>query len=296
MGKMKLPTTKQVQQFRQEILDTMEEIAIDIPSQTNNLKYSQYANQRDIINRAFQCRGYSRCEIIARLAILDVFYSTNVNRRYFGFDDMADAILSLGTRQQACDYFYSIACGAKDTKNVFSATYGIHKNGGNFGRATSLMSKYAYYELLQNKNRYPLGFPIYDSLVRLIYPKVSRKLGIARPMLKPTRNNARIEDYIDRLNDLRIAIFGNNANYFNGFQQFDILDAYLWRMGKFEVGNLSILLKKADYLIFINNVPLNGFPTFIVAVRAALKQGQPIFNGCSNNAFMSVLHSHWLKL
>ena len=31
---------------------------------------------------------------------------------------------------------------------------------------TSLLTKYAYYALQQNKERYPKGFPIYDGLVR----------------------------------------------------------------------------------------------------------------------------------
>ena len=39
-------------------------------------------------------------------------------------------------------------------------------------------------------------------------------------------------------------------------QQFDILDAYLWQMGKLEGGNLSLLLTKSEYEQLIANVKL----------------------------------------
>ena len=104
MAEKTVPTANQIAQFRQEILDIMKQIADDILAESKNGAYSQYGNQRDIISRVFQCGGYTRGDIIMRFAILDEFYSTNLDRRYFGFDEMADAILSLGSRQAARNY------------------------------------------------------------------------------------------------------------------------------------------------------------------------------------------------
>lgn len=305
MAKKTAPTAKQIAQFRQEILDIMKQIADDILAESKNGAYSQYGNQRDIISRVFQCGGYTRGDIIMRLAILDEFYSTNLDRRYFGFDEMADAILSLGSRQAARNYFYSIACGAKDNQKLFSRTYGIHKNGTPFAVATSLMSKYAYFELLQDNKNYPLGFPIYDSLVQDIYPKVCAKLGITRKMKNNAKGNVDIEEYVDCLNKLRVVIFDNNKSLFNGFQQFDILDAYLWRMGKFDVGNLSILLSKSDYFKLIQNIKPETVPDladskskyndFNFKVFVKLVEIKQPFINCECESFLGNLHQHWLK-
>ena len=119
----------------------------------------------------------------------------------------------------------------------------------------SLLSKYAYYCLLQNPSKYPLGFPIYDSLALESYPAVCKMINL---QLIPYKKGSDIEKYVHDLDQLRKAIFGNNTNLFHSFQQFDVLDAYLWRMGKFEAGNLSLLLSKADYSAFVEKIKLNG--------------------------------------
>ena len=43
-----------------------------------------------------------------------------------------------------------------------------------------------------------------------------------------------------------------------GMQQFDLLDAYLWRMGKFSHGNLSLMLERTEYVRFITNLGLQA--------------------------------------
>jgi hypothetical protein len=65
-----------------------------------------------------------------------------------------------------------------------------------------------------------------------------------------------IEDYVESLKQIRSKLF-DNENLFLGYQQFDILDAYLWRMGKFEDGNFSLLLEQKEYKKFITAIGLN---------------------------------------
>ena len=116
------------------------------------------------------------------------------------------------------------------------------------------MSKYAYYVLLQNPSDYPLGFPIYDSLAIKMYPKVCNNVGIEPQKITESTS---IKKYIELLNTLRKKIF-SNTYLFNKYQQYDLLDAYLWRMGKLDEGNYSLLFNKDDYEKFITNIGLSA--------------------------------------
>ena len=113
--------------------------------------------------------------------------------------------------------------------------------------------------MLQNPEKYPLGFPIYDSLAIKMYPKVCNLLAIKSKFTKSDADNneLKINEYISALNELRGAIFGNDNNLYEGFQQYDLLDAYLWRMGKIDNGNYSLLFNRKDYENFITNIGLN---------------------------------------
>ena len=56
---------------------------------------------------------------------------------------------------------------------------------------------------------------------------------------------------------LRKSIFGKSTKRYKGYQQFDLLDAYLWRMGKFTGGNIASLSRE-DYTKFITNLGLEA--------------------------------------
>ena len=266
------------------------------PSVNNATAAPPYTQQRVIINSVFSSGSYGIEEIIKRLRIIDAFYTTNASFNYFSFEEMAQAIAALGSAQAANDYFYDIACGRPDSKGLFSKPYGIQKNLQTGSKKLSLLSKYAYYCLLQNPSKYPLGFPIYDSLAQSAYTVVCRMIG-----LKPVSNTAltaTIEAYVAGLDQLRTAIFGQGNALFLGIQQFDVLDAYLWRMGKFEFGNLSLLLDEADYKIFVNNIglagsPLSSFDKAVQRVLAAPGTRSP-FAGTSNQTYLDALYQHWV--
>lgn len=92
-----------------------------------------------------------------------------------------------------------------------------------------------------------LGFPIYD------------RLAISKNSINNSDDNICIEDYIKALNKLRKVIFSiEKDKLFKDYQQYDILDAYLWRMGKLDGGNYSLLLDRNDYQRFIKNLGLNN--------------------------------------
>ena len=248
-----------------EIIEILSLIAKNIKEEsvTNDFSYNQ---QRAMINRIFQIESYDICSIMLRLTVIDSLYSTNASYTYFSIEEMAKAICGLGDEEQAKEYFVSLlSSNDADSKFLFNNEYGIRKNlkAGSGRKQPSLMSKYAYYQLLQSPEKYPLGFPIYDSLAIKMYPKVCEVLRIKSKskssfIISATSSNPNICDYIQALDELRQTIFNNDDSLFEGLQQFDILDAYLWRMGKINEGNFSLLLNRFEYEQLINNLGLNS--------------------------------------
>lgn len=241
-----------------DVYNTMSDIAQHIQNLSGTSSSCPYIQQRDVILATFKNSGsYSVSSIVQRLIVIDSLYATNASYNYFSFEDMAEAIFNIGPSEQyAINYFEGIAKGAVDKLGIFSGKYGIRKNALPGATAMSLLSKYAYY-LLLNCNQNDLGFPIYDSLVKDNYPKILRQ-ALGKIVSKQTVNKYCIEDYIKDLELLRVGLFGSNTNRLHGMQQFDALDAYLWRVGKVKKGNLSLLFSKSQYKIFIQNLSLTG--------------------------------------
>ena len=224
---------------------------------TPNEQQFSYVQQRAMINQIFATTSgntYNIQSIMLRLIVIDSLYSTNAAYSYFSFEEMANAIKGLGNEEDAAKYFDSIATGGNDDKCLFSKKYGIRKNLKDGSKQMSLMSKYAYYVLLRNPKKYPLGFPIYDSLAIKMYPKVCNNVGIEPQKITESTS---IKTYIGLLDTLRDKIF-SNTDLFNEYQQYDLLDAYLWRMGKLDEGNYSLLFNKDDYEKFITNIGLSA--------------------------------------
>lgn len=246
---------------KDSIIKTMEAIVNNELNSSNcRLEEITYKNQRALINTLF-CKDryeYNRGTILLRLVVINSLYSTSAEYSYFSFDEMAKDIFSIGNGNEnaSLDYFYGIANGGEDSKGLFGKEYGIRKNLAKGSQQMSLMTKYAYYALLQEKEKYPLGFPIYDRLAKESYPIVCKMLNENEIHSFPPMKTPTIEDYVECLKQIRSKLFGNK-NLFLGYQQFDILDAYLWRMGKFEDGNFSLLLEQKEYKNFITAIGLN---------------------------------------
>ena len=242
----------------EEIRDIMSKLLPTIEYEANVGDALSYNQQRYIINNIFKKTSgsdYNMSSVMLRLIVIDSLYSTNAQYSYFSIEEMAKKIIKLGTENNASTYFYGLVAGKKDMKRLFSTKYGIRKSLEDGSRQISLMSKYAYYAILQDTKQHPLGFPIYDSLALAMYPKVCERLAINTDL---DSTNVSIEKYIAALNELRKIIFEQEKDdLFEGkYQQYDILDAYLWRMGKLGKGNYSLLLNKSDYCRLIRNLGL----------------------------------------
>lgn len=293
------------------ILDTI--ITSELKIEDKDLGEVDYNNQRALISSLFE-KGYNKGLIILRLTVIDSLYSTNAAYSYFSFEEMAEKIYSLGGKQKdegskrkaARDYFYNVVLSGEDPEGVFSEKYGIQKNLSEGSMQMSLMSKYAYYELMQDKNSYPLGFPIYDRLAKLAYPTVRKMLGEKDFYSMTELETPSIKKYIACLAQLREAIFDDDELYApadceSKYQQFDILDAYLWRMGKFSDGNMSLLLGRNDYIRFITNLNLSNKVieksekrNFNELVLERMTSCDKPFAGTTSEEYMMQLLSHWM--
>ena len=209
-----------------------------------------------------------------RLTTLDSLYSTNASKSYYAIEEMAGAIWNIGNREDLANSFFNdVAQNKKIDDDWFNNKFGIQKNGKTGHRMTSLLSKYAYYCLLLDPNSD--GFPIYDSLAvssfpfafNILWPKITRnnndnlkKLVRAFSSDPSSQKDIPISLYIKAMNTLCNGLDLQN-NPISGFQKFDILDAYLWRMGKLSNGNLSLLLDKQGYMILMKELSLMVDPS-----------------------------------
>ena len=244
-----------------DIRAVMQKIADSIYD-TKSASNSPYIQQRLLINGLFAdtAKHYGIkpvASIMQRLIVIDSLYSTNASYSYFSFENMAKAIMDLGEESDAIKHFAALVTGdAKTDDKLFSSCYGIRKNLAQGSRQMSLMTKYAYYQLAQEKEAFPLGFPIYDSLVIAVYPKICSWIFNTENKLG---SSSSIASYINSLNVLRSAIFNTEGiQLVYGIQQYDLLDAYMWRMGKMEEGNYSLLFDEEDYKRMICNIGLSA--------------------------------------
>ena len=204
--------------YKADILSIMHAIAEnELDKEAPTLQQATYNDQKLLISELFNSnKGYNTGIIMLRLVVIDSLYSTNGAYSYFSFEEMADKIYNLlgKTEEGARQYFYEIACRKKgDEVNLFQAPFGIQKNLSEGNKQMSLLSKYAYYTLYSNKEsrkKYPLGFPLYDSLAIESYPTVCKMLGISQ--LTGIDNN--IKGYVQALDEVRRMLF-EGSNLFN---------------------------------------------------------------------------------
>lgn len=219
---------------------------------------NSYRANFDAIRDLFSHRGIlTKMLIYQRLAILDSFYGTNVNRmRQFGLEEITDAIWNECKTpngnyadSQLSDLAIDFVKNPNDNHRLtelFDGYYGytIDKNSEDClkpQKATSLISKYLFFLVLASGDK--MGFPIYDSIANKLTPKLAGYLGISKP--------GKVTNIFD-LTVIQKKIVGvlSNADtllWNNGKMNYlEILDYFLWRIGK--VGNLSfsLLLTKCE--------------------------------------------------
>lgn len=166
-----------------------------------------------------------------RLTVIDSYYSTNMNKRYYGIEDITSALVEAGADNGELSNFFLdyIQHPSPDRKGskLFNGIYGINKDGKPAKKAQSLISKYAYF--ITN-----FHFPIYDSLAKGSYRRLSKVYSdIVQPCSKIDDDVDRFFECIGRLNLL--------------FKNYDLLDNLLWLIGKVKEGNLSLIMKRSGY-------------------------------------------------
>ena len=208
---------------------------------------SGYSLGKSTILKVFKATdGYSHEDILARLTLIDSMYSTQMSRRYYGLEELAVALADVHNGKNLEEAFldflkdknlkpFELRNSKKVKTNLFIEKYGIGKNGEDKGSAVSLISKYAYFET-------KFKFPIYDSIVREMYPRVWNYCGFPQSEMLEFKYND-MTSFVEMIN---LMISKLNSTYVT----YDSLDRILWYVGKIYRGNLSLVLSRKEYDAF----------------------------------------------
>lgn len=245
------------------------------------LDNTEFANNKDVIKRAFApcpcptCpHKFSKMDIYHRLILIDSLYSTNINRmRNFGLEDMTDVIWDLcednngihtdaylAQRFEHClgnpsNLLRKLGLGSihfsKPIFNAFNNVYG-YIDAKPAGKAISLLSKYFYFvALVQRVDDY--GFPIYDKIVRGLICPIEQYIGL----LPLSINLDDMEKFIPAIKRIVDTLEAADPDLWNpknsGKLKFDLLDYFLWHIGKAGEQSYKLLLTKTEYLSYYPN-------------------------------------------
>lgn len=224
-----------------------------------------YIEQREMIDKLFseQKEGAERrLLLLTRLSLLDALYSTGVNRYHpYAVVDIAEAIDKLGTDDEYVATLATWLDNLDDQQSkaleLFNRRFGALTDNSEEKKekwekgtcAISLLSKYSYYLFRQYKDKYPSGFPIYDSLAKESYARVLTYMG-GKVKTCPKGVGSTIVSYLKGIKALGLVLWGSDEEYVGykySMQRFDLLDTYLWRLGKLNKASYSLLLPRGDF-------------------------------------------------
>ena len=224
-----------------------------------------YIEQREMIDKLFseQKEGAERrLLLLTRLSLLDALYSTGVNRYHpYAVVDIAEAIDKLGTDDEYVATLATWLDNLDDQQSkaleLFNRRFGDLTDNSEEKKekwekgtcAISLLSKYSYYLFRQYKDKYPSGFPIYDSLAKESYARVLAYMG-EEAKTCPKGVGCSIVSFLKAIKALGLALWGSDEEYMKyeySMQRFDLLDTYLWRLGKLNKASYSLLLPRGDF-------------------------------------------------
>ncbi len=195
----------------------------------SDLQSSQYAKEKAFISRCFQMDIDSQFDKVKlRLHLINSLYSTQMNKRYYGTEELAEA-LALYSDEKLIEEVYKYVNNetSEILDKLFTEKYGYNSLGKKEKKAVSLISKYLYFLTSYQ-------FPIYDSLVKIAYPKVIKEYNIETGYSKITDDN-----FVKALSKL---------NQLSGIKDFEKLDNYLWYSQKVENNSFSLIFSKEEHL------------------------------------------------
>ena len=210
------------------------------------------------------CRGSLNCylpltrEIIfRRLVLIDSLFSTNTNKGCYIKQNMADTIydacydVATDTHsdytlaKKASDYIlWTINSPSAPTPQdqtvineintlLYKKYTWVKNKPGNAQMELSLMTKYLHWLVesvhLTNPKVYTEGFPIQDSLVNQMLPKVYKHL-----FGNKVGKHSTFADYTKALWDIANTLKNNNSPLWtrSDMTTFHILDLFMWQLGK----------------------------------------------------------------
>lgn len=229
----------------------------------NSTLFAEYTQNREAIEDLFENPNLngqlSELLIYQRLALIDLFYGTNVFRmRQFGLEELASAIWS-GCYDATTDAHSDAILANKAISfvntpsdshlihtDLFAKSYGyvVDTTGVHSQFAESLLSKYLFF--LVNAHGDKVGFPIYDSIVRGLSKKIGKKLGL------PVTKNETMHELTALLNSILAKLKSRNGKLWQNLpkgikSQYDLLDYFLWRIGKVGRFSFSLIITRSEF-------------------------------------------------
>ena len=194
---------------------------------------SQYAVHKETIKNLFKKTGNRKADLLLRLIAIDSCYSTNMGKRYFGFEDLAVLLMKI---HHDLTPDIDVTRFTHDKWALLTSKQGITKKGRTGGHALSLLSKYIYFQTR-------FSFPIFDSLVL----KELQHEGIKGILTGQSPKPKYFEVLISIKEHYSISV--------------DELDLYFWVCGKIRQGNLSLLLPDKTIYIkeFLGELQLSAY-------------------------------------
>ena len=190
---------------------------------------SQYSKEKSFISRCFQINAESQFDKVKlRLHLIDSLYSTQMIKRYYGIEELAETLAQYSDDKLIEEaYKYINNENSEILDKVFTEKYGYNSIGKKEKKAVSLISKYLYFLT-------DYQFPIYDSLVKIAYPKVIKEYNLKTGYTKITDIN-----FVQALSAL------NQVSSINDFEK---LDNFLWYSQKVENNSFSLICSKEEHL------------------------------------------------
>lgn len=188
---------------------------------------SRYKSNKTIISNLF-IKPIAKGDVETiknRLTIIDSYYSTQMNKRLYGIEELADklSLYSDSTLKNEISIFLEEP-NEGVLFQLFNKRYGLNKEGNPEKKAISLLSKYFYFLC-------DFEFPIYDSLAFDSYALLKENMFISI-------NSLNEENYFASMKYL------NSISNINNYEK---LDNILWLLGKLKNGSFSILMDMDKY-------------------------------------------------
>jgi len=207
------------------------DIAYDILNEPN----TPLKRKKSIIKQLFKKQfDYSKEDLIyTRLSLIDSFYSTQMNKRRFGIENLTDEINKFDDAE-LINIIRNNSFNSQKFQSLISKTYGFkdieikqNDNKKKGSKALSLITKYLYF--LTNYQ-----FPIYDKFVKEFLSKYS---NISKHKL-----NTCFECFLESINEL---------NTKSGINNYEKLDNFLWLLGKVNEKSFSLILDEKEYKSYL---------------------------------------------